>query len=248
MPNPPKTQPSPMPEMVARQVEAMILDGRLKAGERLPAERSLCESLKVSRNTLREALRELRGRGVIQSRRGSGTYVTSFQELQPDLESLHPNTPLQKLLQNHPETLDGLLEVRRLLEGEAAYQAARRATTEDLAVLRQAYNALETESAETNTADSLAERDICFHRAVYAAAHNPILLLALNGIRNLMMSFVFDAADKLYTTAQTKRRLCTQHRRIYRAIDAHEPSAARRAAHEHIDAVAAQLREIDKRS
>jgi len=168
-----------MPEMVDRQIEAMILDGRLKAGERLPAERSLCDSLNVSRNTLREALKELRARGVIETRRGSGTFVASFQELQPDIQALHPDTPLRKLLHNHAETLAGLMEVRRLLEGEAAYQAARRATAEDLEELQQAYEALVDEYPKSNSSQAHAERDLRFHRAFYVAAHNPILLLAL---------------------------------------------------------------------
>ena len=114
-----------LPERVARQIEAMILDGSLVVGQRLPSERELCGKLDVSRNSLREALKELRARGVIETRRGSGTRVAFFQEF-------HPSTPLQSLLQNHPQTLHSLLEVRRTLEGEAAYYAAQRATAADL--------------------------------------------------------------------------------------------------------------------
>ncbi|NIB38669.1 FadR family transcriptional regulator [Pseudomaricurvus alkylphenolicus] len=233
-----------MPEMVARQIEAMILDGRLRAGERLPSERSLGDSLKVSRNTLREALKALRTRGVIETRRGSGNYVCSFDELQPQSQQFEPSTPLQKLLQNHPETLEGLLEVRRLLEGEAAYRAAQRASVADLAELKTVYEALVEEEPRQDNPEAHAERDIRFHRAVYAAAHNPILLLALNGIRDLMMSFFFDTSDKLYTGRYNKGQLRTQHRRIYRAIEQRDPAGARRAATAHIDAVAASLKNL----
>jgi len=243
----PSPAQTPMPELVARQIEAMILDGRLRAGERLPAERSLCDSLNVSRNTLREALKELRARGVIITRRGSGTFVASFQELQPDIQALHPETPLRKLLQNHPETLEGLLEVRRLLEGEAAYQAARRARPEDLEELQQAYEALVDENPKTNTSQAHAERDLRFHRAFYAAAHNPILLLALNSIRDLLMSFFFDTSGKLYSLSLQKRQLRTQHRRIFRAIETGDAAGARRAATAHIDAVAQSLKEFKKK-
>ncbi len=228
-----------MPELVARQVEAMLLDGRLKPGERLPAERVLCERLKVSRNTLREALKELRARGVIESRRGSGTYVAVFQEFQP-------SSPMQKLLQNHPSTLTGLLEVRRLLEGEAAYLAAKRATDEELVELKIAYENVALERPDSNTNEEHAKRDIAFHRAIYGAAHNLVLMLALNSIRDLMTSFVFDTAGKLYPVAMTKRQLRTQHRRIFRAIEKRDPAAARRAAHTHIDAVAASIREFEQ--
>lgn len=230
--------PTLLPEMVSRQLEAMILDGRLQPGERLPAERVLCDKLNVSRGVLREALKALRARGVIETRRGSGTYVAIFQEF-------HPSTPLQKLLQNHEGTLTSLLEVRRLLEGEAAYLAAQRATDEDLEILRQAFEAMEKNRPGKDFAHTHAQLDIAFHRAIYGAAHNPVLLLALNGIRDLMMSFVFNTADKLYVLPMPKKQLHIQHRRIYQAIEGHNPRAARRAAHSHIDLVAQSLAAVD---
>ncbi|MBA4500941.1 FadR/GntR family transcriptional regulator [Marinobacterium marinum] len=230
-----------LPELVARQIEAMILDGRLKAGGRLPSERKLVERLKVSRNTLREALKVLRTRGVIEARRGSGHYVCNFGDMQPQLQRLEPGSPLQQLLQNHPQTLESLLEVRRLLEGEAAYLAAQRATEEDMDKLKAVYEALVDEHPERDSAADHAERDMHFHHALYAAAHSPILLLALNSIRDLMVSFVFDTSDKLYFQDSIKNQLRTQHRRIYRAIEQRNPAAARRAARAHIDAVVDSL-------
>ncbi len=227
-----------LPERVSRQIEAMILDGSLVVGQQLPPERVLCEKLEVSRSSLREGLKELRARGVIETRRGSGTRVAFFQEFRP-------STPLQSLLQNHPETLQSLLEVRRSLEGEAAYYAAERATRTDLRALHAAYEPLVAEQDEADQPEDHAARDIAFHQAIYAAAHNPVLLLALNGIRDLMMSFFYGTSEKLYPRTQARRALKTQHRRIYRAITAREPAVARRAAIAHIDAVAASLRELD---
>ncbi len=230
-----------LPDLVSRQIEAMILDGRLKAGGRLPSERNLMEKLRVSRNTLREALKALRTRGVIESRRGSGHYVCNFREMTPQLQAYEPGSPLQQLLQNHPQTLESLLEVRRLLEGEAAYLAAQRATDDDLKALKVVFESLVDEQPQEDSASAHAERDMRFHHAVYAAAHNPILLLALNSIRDLMMSFVFNTSDRLYFQGNTKSQLRTQHRRIYRAIEQRDPAAARRAARAHIDAVAESL-------
>ena len=216
----------------------MILDGSLVVGQRLPPERELCERLSVSRNSLREALKELRARGVIETRRGSGTRVAFFQEFRP-------SSPLQGLLQNHPETLASLLEVRRSLEGEAAYHAAQRATAEDLLALEAVYEPLVADHPQADRPEDHAARDIAFHQAIYSAAHNPVLLLALNGIRDLMMSFFYDTSDKLYPRALSRRALKTQHRRIYRAIVKRDSAAARRAAMAHIDAVAANLRELE---
>ncbi len=234
----PRSEAPLRPEIVARQIEAMILDGSLKAGQRLPSERTLCEKLRVSRSSLREALKALRARGVIETRRGSGTSIAIFQEFQP-------STPLQNLLQNHPGTLSELLETRMLLEGEAAYLAARRATEEDLARLTEAYHRLvaEPEGADPETTEQLVHLDISFHRAIYGAAHNAVLLLALNGIRDLMMSFMHSAANRLYPAVLSRRQINTQHRRIWQAICRREPSAARRATREHIKAVSTSFRQ-----
>ncbi len=224
-----------MPERVAHQIEAMVLSGHLQEGIRLPAERKLCETLNVSRSSLREALKELHARGIIESRRGSGSYVVTFQQPQP-------NATLQKLLKDSPATLRELLEARELLEGEVTYLAAKRATDTDLICIRHAYDEL-VEIRSTDNAPMHAERDIAFHRSIYSAAHNSILLMALNSTRDLMMSFIFDMADQFYSQKMSKRQNDTQHRRIFRAIERRDPAAAKRAARAHISTVAKMLLE-----
>lgn len=222
-----------MPERVAHQIEAMVLDGSLTDGVRLPSERKLCQRLNVSRSSLREALKELHARGIVESKRGSGSYVVTFQQAQP-------NKTLQKLLKDNPSTLDELLEARELLEGEVAYLAAKRATDLDLEHIRKAYEAL-VEIRHPDNAAEHAERDIAFHRTVYSAAHNSILLMSLNSTRDLMMSFIFDMADQFYAKKMSKRQNDTQHRRIYRAIERRDPAAAKRAARAHIHTVSEML-------
>jgi len=222
-----------MPERVAHQIEAMVLDGSLQDGVRLPPERKLCRRLNVSRSSLREALKELHARGIIESRRGSGSYVVTFRQAQP-------NRTLQKLLKDNPTTLHELLEARELFEGEVAYLAAKRATDTDLAQIKLAYEAL-VEVRTNDKATEHAERDIAFHRTIYSAAHNSVLLMALNGTRDLMMSFIFDMADQFYAKKMSKRQNDTQHRRIYLAIERRDPAAAKRAARAHIRTVGEML-------
>jgi len=92
---------------------------------------------------------------------------------------------------------------------------------------------------------SHAERDLAFHQSIYAAAHNPLLLLALNSIRELLQVYMMDTSDKLYPQLLNRRALLTQHRRIFRAIEKRNPAQARRAAIAHVDAVAKRLAEIN---
>ena len=116
-------------ERIAQQLESLIANGDLVPGERLPPERRLAESLGVSRPSLREAIRILASKGLLQTRPGGGTYVAATIEV--DLVE-----PLIALLRDQPETRYDVLEVRRALEGSAAYYAARRAVDGALPVRR----------------------------------------------------------------------------------------------------------------
>ena len=121
---------------IVAQLEAMILEGTLKSGERLPAERVLAEQFGVSRPSLREAIQKLVAKGLLVSRQGGGNYVT---------ESLGAtfSDPLLHLLEGNPEAQRDLLEFRHTLEGSCAYYAALRATSLDHQRLTEAFEALQ---------------------------------------------------------------------------------------------------------
>ncbi|MBP8237937.1 MAG: GntR family transcriptional regulator, partial [Pseudomonas sp.] len=106
------------------QLEALILEGSLKTGERLPAERALAERFGVSRPSLREAIQKLVAKGLLVSRQGGGNYVA---------EGLGAtfSDPLLHLLESSPEAQRDLLEFRHTLEGSCAFYAAQRATELD---------------------------------------------------------------------------------------------------------------------
>ncbi len=109
---------------IVEQLEGMILEGTLKSGERLPAERALAEQFGVSRPSLREAIQKLAAKGLLVSRQGGGNYVA---------ESLGStfSDPLLHLLENNSEAQRDLLEFRQTLEASYAYYAALRATEVD---------------------------------------------------------------------------------------------------------------------
>lgn len=174
---------------IVAQLEAMILEGTLKSGERLPAERVLAEQFGVSRPSLREAIQKLVAKGLLVSRQGGGNYVT---------ESLGAtfSDPLLHLLEGNPEAQRDLLEFRHTLEGSCAYYAALRATSLDHQRLTEAFEALQAcyarndqVSAEEGAADAR------FHLAIAEASHNTVLLHTIKGLfdllrRNVSYNFV----------------------------------------------------------
>lgn len=121
---------------IVSQLEALILEGSLQVGERLPAERALAERFGVSRPSLREAIQKLVAKGLLVSRQGGGNYVA--QGLGATFSD-----PLLELLENSPEAQRDLLEFRHTLEGSCAFYAAQRATEPDLQRLREAFEALQ---------------------------------------------------------------------------------------------------------
>ena len=119
-------------DAVVRQVEPLILEGALKPGDRLPAERKLAAQLGVSRPSLREGLQILSARGLLVTRRGGSTEVT--ESLNPALEN-----PLLELISASADAQEDVMELRHAIESMAAYHAAARRTQTDIEVLRDAY-------------------------------------------------------------------------------------------------------------
>src|SRR2546427_9440852 len=112
-------------EEIVRQVKQLIAEGRLKSGDRLPPERDLAEKFMVSRTSVREALRALQSRGLIDIRAGEGAFVRDVS-----VETLIE--PLALVILPHREAVGELFEARRILEPAIAALAARRATREEV--------------------------------------------------------------------------------------------------------------------
>lgn len=219
--------------VIAKKIESMIIAGQLKEGQALPSERKLCRSLSVSRNCLREALRELNARGVVETKQGRGTQVALFKQTQA-------NNSLIDLLTKDQKTLTDLFHMRSLLEGEATYLATINATEENKREITTAFNQLKSLSHPQDPV-ILAEKDIAFHRCIYLAANNQVMLLALNSVRDLMMNCMMQSANKLYPFALNHKALIKQHEKIYQAVLSGDASAARKAAKAHINAVQGYL-------
>ncbi|MDD3675422.1 MULTISPECIES: transcriptional regulator GlcC [Thauera] len=235
------TERQQVADIVAERIERLITDGVLKVGQALPSERRLCEKLGTSRSALREGLRVLRGLGIIETRHGSGSFVAR-------LSAERDNSPLMHLFSTQPRTVYDLLEVRALLESEAARLAALRATVADLVSIRRRYEdmvAREQDTRSTSPEDH-ARLDHDFHRAISEASHNAVLVHTLQSLSDLMLSSVFASVNNLYHRPAHKRLIDRQHHRLYQAIMDRQPERAERIAREHINSVRESFMEIEQ--
>lgn len=227
-------------DVVAERIERLIVDGVLKVGQALPSERRLCQKLGISRSAIREGLRVLRGRGIIETAQGRSSFVAQFS-------NTHDTSPLMHLFSSQPRTLFDLLEVRALLEGESARLAALRGTDADFILLRRCYEEmLAAHTADGGDPREHAYLDHAFHRAVSEASHNPVLVHTLQSLTDLMLSTVFASVNNLYHRPMQKRQIDRIHSRLFRAVTERQPNQAQRAAREHIHSIRDSLKEIEQ--
>lgn len=230
---PPKVQVPRISDAVAASLERRILEGSLKPGDRLPAERELAAEFGVSRPSLREAIQKLASKGMLHSRQGGGTYVTDR------LESTFFD-PWQDMLGAHPTLREDLLEFRRMLEGQAAEWAAERATEADLTRLGQAFEAL-TAAFAADDLGTRATTDIDFHQAIGEATHNALIGHLSAALLRLMQDNIHLNLGELKRIPAAVSLLQSQHAAIYGAIRERKPAMARAAAETHLDFVRESL-------
>ena len=211
---------------VTRQIEALILDGVLRPGDRLPGERELAERFGVSRPILAEALDGLAARGLIRARHGGGTYVA-------DVIGEVFREPVIDLIRREPRGQADYLEYRREMDAVAAGLAAERATEADRALLRRLMQALDEAHAASDPAREAA-LDVEFHMAVSDCAHNVVLMHTARACYRLLADGVFYNRELLYGHEDCRDRLFAQHRAIAAAILAGDAPAARTAAAAHM--------------
>jgi GntR family transcriptional regulator, transcriptional repressor for pyruvate dehydrogenase complex len=225
-----------LPEAVAEQMMAMIADGRLKPGDRLPTEPELMELFGVGRSTVREASKSLALAGLIETRRSAGTYVSeSYAGFLSDR--------LKWTLVFSSQDLQHIVEVRCALEGQTAALAAERATVEQQANLANLYRSLvQAQDPETAT-----EADTAFHVLIAEASQNPLLLNLVLSTRSLIRNYIKFSYAKWGSYDDVDREENVfQHRPILEAIQTRKPDAARQTMLEHLNASARWMLAIEK--
>ncbi|WP_431877264.1 FadR/GntR family transcriptional regulator [Amycolatopsis sacchari] len=157
---------APLADQAAELLLERIRSGEWVLGAKLPGETTLAPQLGVGRSTVREAIRQLAGRGVLQTRQGAGVFVTAL-DVPDDWDTVVRRADI-----------DAVLEARIAIESEGAALAAQRRTPAELRALRRA---LDRRGAGHPTVEEHVDADTAFHRAVMVAAHNPILIELFDG-------------------------------------------------------------------
>jgi GntR family transcriptional repressor for pyruvate dehydrogenase complex len=210
-------------EEVVGQLHRLIDEGKLKAGDRLPSERELAETFRVSRSSVREAIKTLEREGLVVARPGSGTFIAAV-----DVESLV--APLASLLSRGKDALIDLFEMRRLVEPGIAALAAERATPADIVRLKEICAAQEQQIKHQASA---VESDAAFHLTIGQATHNAALQRLVAAIVEILKPMREQA---LQTPGRAQKSLAS-HREILIAIERHDPALAQQAMQRHIEAV-----------
>ena len=207
---------------VTDQLEKLIVANRLQPGDRLPSERELAQQFGVSRTVIREAVRALAAKGLLEVQSGSGTTVRS-----PSTQSISQSLTLLLRLGQSPLEYEKVHEVRRLLEVEIAGLAAQRRTDDDLAKIE----AIVHEMAQLQeNLEELALKDVAFHTALAQATHNELFVVLLDSVVDVMIQ----VRQMGIAVPGSREYALEAHRQIFEQVKAGNAEAARRAMAEHI--------------
>lgn len=221
----------------AQQVIAALADyvqhSDLKPGDRLPAERELMTALAVGRSTVREVIRHFQALGVVEARKGSGTYLLRA------ISAATVHMPLTLDTGHLRDILLMTLEVRRGIEVEAGMVAARRRTEQDLVTIEEKLNEMERVHLSKGTS---GPEDLAFHLAIYDATHNPLFRQLLEQMREAFERFWEEPFDR----SDFARRSFPFHRTLFNAIAAQDQEAARDETLKILAIVEEDIKEMSK--
>ncbi|WP_348787001.1 FCD domain-containing protein [Leifsonia sp. NPDC080035] len=215
---------APLADQAADALLARIRAGEWALGEKLPGETTLAPQLGVGRSTVREAIRQLAGRGMLQSRQGAGVFVTAL-DVPEDWDAVLRRAGIVSVI-----------EARTAIESEAAALAAERRTPAELRALRRA---LQTRGEPAATIEAHVDADTAFHRAVVDAAHNDIL-------RELFDGFVPRSREAMVQMLRIRpvpdeSADHDAHAALVDAIARQDPDAAARASRGHLASLKSRL-------
>lgn len=214
-------------DRVTESLLQMITSAALKPGDRLPSERDLGARLGVSRTVVREAMRSLAAKGVLEVRTGSGAVVGR-------VDAKRASEALRLYVQSSQDGEDGhfdygqLDEVREMLEARVARFSAMRADKTDLAALRATHREFESARDDPEVASRL---DVAFHRLIAVSTHNPLYLVMLDSIEPLLL----EIRRKTLSAPGRPSRAVEAHARILERILAKDAAGAEAAMIDHLE-------------
>lgn len=222
---PPMERQQSLSDKVAELLLETIVERGLRPGDRLPSERELGEQLAVSRTVVREAVRSLVAKGLVEVRTGSGLRVAA-------VDSSVVTESMRLYLHGQGGAIDypKVHEVRAMIEVHVAGLAADRAREDDLVRLAAICDHME-EILRGDDVDALARVDVQFHRAVAQSTQNPLYGIMLNSIGDTLLRI---RRETIGVTPLAERALAS-HREIHQCIAARDPEGARSAMQEHLN-------------
>jgi GntR family transcriptional repressor for pyruvate dehydrogenase complex len=220
-------------EQVYEQLRDMIYRGELRPGERLIPERDLAKLFKVGRPTVRTAIQRLVNQGLIESRRGVGTFVL---EQNKAIEK----RPLLKVLNSEEFTIADIQEVRMALESKSAELAAQRATDEDIRLIKRGIDRMEQEMLQQQ---SSIKTDVSFHMNITYASKNIVQIHLMKSFYDVLIYAMSYSYTALLQSLHIDDLIIQQHNLIFKSICDHDPETARKAMENHISTILAICRE-----
>jgi len=213
-------------DVIMAQLEAMIIEGSLLPGQKLPPERELAQQFNVSRPSLREAIQKLEAKQLVSRRQGGGTFVSN--NILGGLAD-----PLFDLLSKSTEVQFDLLEFRLGIEGMSAYYAAMRGTKADFAEIQKKHQAIGNAQLEENHQQE-AEAVFDFYLAICAASHNAIILHLARSMAPLLTENIEQNLTVLAKRPDIFAQITDYRTRLLEAIISGQPQKAWSASHRHL--------------
>jgi GntR family transcriptional regulator, transcriptional repressor for pyruvate dehydrogenase complex len=208
-------------EQIVQQIEESIVKGDLKPGDQLPAERELALRFGVSRTAVREAVKALREKGLVEAYSGRGTFITDGTT-----HAVRQSLDLMVKI-GQPDGSTHLAEVRAILEPEIAALAATRIQESELATMREAVAVMDRAGQDP---DAYIEADLDFHLALAEGAANPLILSLLDSIVGLLR----EQRLRIFRVPGGPERGQVHHKRILEAVERRDPEKAREAMRGHL--------------
>jgi GntR family transcriptional regulator, transcriptional repressor for pyruvate dehydrogenase complex len=218
-------------DQVAEQMQELIVQGRLRPGERLPSERELADRFGVSRTVIREAVRSLMAKGLLEVHSGSGIIVCT-----PTASSIADHFNLLLRLNSEGDPLEYIFDVRHVLEVEIAGRAARQATKVDIEEME--YH-LQQMADNLEDLEQAAAADVAFHAALARATQNPLFAILLDSISEIML----EVRRLGFTLSGAPQKILEEHARILQSVKSGDVEASQATMSEHLKAGQMLVRE-----
>mgnify|MGYP002710736155 FL=1 len=204
-------------EAIFEALKERIIAGEWKPGEQIPSENKLCQMTGASRVTVRSAIQRLSSLGLVESRRGSGTFVCELSGEQ------HLNSVLPYFVLSQPDRIS-MFEFRRIIETEGAALAALRADSEQIAAMHEATRKM----AAATTTEEITQYDLEFHHLIMQGSRNSILVKVFEVLQDTYFALLHENVTRMGSTG------AAYHQMITVAIESHDAELARLLMQKHL--------------